>query len=325
MPMDTNSSRQPTDRETMLHAFVASLPLPTILLEPQGRILAVSRNRGRGALPPGTRPGADLTALVGAAGDQLRGRLKRAIQSTAPVCVGLPTATRMQPFQLWAFAAGSRTLLALQADLQTVALSDRLELKQAARQLKSSLRVSELQRRAISEEASRLQDAAARDGRTGLLNGIAFERRVSDTLAAERPCGALVYLDLNGFKAVNDTHGHQAGDHVLAVVARRLQQTVRDSDHLARLGGDEFAMWLAVGANVTDDQIRRRLTMSVASPIRLHDPFAPLIEVTAAIGIARAPEDGSVLSDLIACADARMYREKASGSRPGDVDCSVWG
>ena len=120
---------------------------------------------------------------------------------------------------------------------------------------------------------------------------------------------SLLFVDLDGFKAVNDTHGHDAGDTVLLEVARRLIAEVRAQDRVARLGGDEFVL-VCENMTATDAQkVAERIITSIARPIALRDGT---VTVTASCGIVGG-WDGSTAADLIDRADAAMYRAKASG------------
>ena len=117
---------------------------------------------------------------------------------------------------------------------------------------------------------------------------------------------ALLFLDLDGFKAVNDRHGHKAGDELLVEIARRFRQTVRESDVLARLGDDEFAL---LAPNAKDG---RELAHVAQRLLRtLDDPGQPALSdhsVSASIGVAFFPEDATDVQGLFAAADATKNR-----------------
>jgi diguanylate cyclase (GGDEF)-like protein len=149
---------------------------------------------------------------------------------------------------------------------------------------------------------------------TDHLTSLANRRRLFDALEAlyaerpeDRPAFAFLFIDLNGFKRINDSFGHSVGDEVLISVGRRLQNALRPGDLLARVGGDEFAA-LVIGAGPAE-------ALAVADRIRagLVDPFtldAVQAEISASIGIALAPGDADDAGGLMACADAAMYRAK---------------
>jgi diguanylate cyclase (GGDEF)-like protein/hemerythrin-like metal-binding protein len=122
---------------------------------------------------------------------------------------------------------------------------------------------------------------------------------------------ALLQCDLDGFKAVNDTHGHAAGDMLLKVVAERLAGCLRRRDVVARQGGDEFALLLPdVGSNGLAQQLAERLIREVSAPIPLGD-FS--VKVGISIGIALYPEHGRDIDTLLNLADRAMYASKEAG------------
>jgi len=167
-------------------------------------------------------------------------------------------------------------------------------------------------------EIKRLQDRmdnlAHHDQLTGLPNRTLFYDRLrhAQALARRREKGlALFYMDLDGFKAVNDQHGHEQGDHLLKAVGQRISECVRESDTVARIGGDEFTVLLP-------DLQAREVAGELASSIidALTRPFH-LGEVTCAIGVSIGisfyPQDSDDTERLISNADAAMYRVKNSG------------
>jgi diguanylate cyclase (GGDEF)-like protein len=123
----------------------------------------------------------------------------------------------------------------------------------------------------------------------------------------------LLFVDLDGFKAVNDRFGHAAGDELLQVVAGRLQQRVRRRDLLARLGGDEFLVALPDLRPETALAEATRVADELAASIRRAVPlFGTEVHVGASIGVSVCPEDGVVFADLLHRADLRMYDRKAA-------------
>lgn len=175
--------------------------------------------------------------------------------------------------------------------------------------------------RDITEEkasASQLHKLAHHDPLTGLCNRLRFEQDLHDTLAIARQSGtrvALVFIDLNGFKAINDRFGHAAGDQVLVTLARRLQQALRDSDTVARLGGDEFVAVLQGLSAQREPQdeaatIAAKLLAALMPPIDLAQGRQ---QVGASLGIALFPEHGTSVDRLLHCADQAMYEAKRSG------------
>ena len=168
----------------------------------------------------------------------------------------------------------------------------------------------------ISERKRRdqqMRHQALHDVVTGLPNRLQLQERVSQLLDAGggEATPALLFIDLDQFKYVNDSLGHEAGDHLLQIVARRLQQGVRDQDMVSRLGGDEFVVLLA--GPISRDQallIAERLRQAVSQPCRL---AGREISLGCSVGIALSPQEGRDLQTLLRSADAAMYRAKELG------------
>ncbi|MET9511789.1 EAL domain-containing protein [Streptomyces flavidovirens] len=166
---------------------------------------------------------------------------------------------------------------------------------------------------------AQLQHNAEHDPLTDLPNRALFTARVRQALSGRRvgdPGTAVLFIDLDGFKAVNDTIGHQAGDELLIQAARRLQESVRAGDTAARLGGDEFAA-LIVGEGSRDRAARESQVHEIADRLRLtlSQPYridGNEVRVAASIGVAFA-EPGISPTDLMRNADLAMYRAKAAG------------
>ncbi|MFC4472591.1 putative bifunctional diguanylate cyclase/phosphodiesterase [Streptomyces xiangluensis] len=166
---------------------------------------------------------------------------------------------------------------------------------------------------------AQLQHNAEHDPLTDLPNRALFTRRVQQALSGRRSSDrgtAVLFIDLDGFKAVNDTIGHQAGDELLVQAARRLQDAVRQGDTAARLGGDEFAA-LIVGDGTRDRTARERHIFELADRLRvtLSQPYSidgNDVRVAASIGVAFA-EPGLGAGELLRNADLAMYRAKAAG------------
>ncbi|WP_434094290.1 putative bifunctional diguanylate cyclase/phosphodiesterase [Streptomyces erythrochromogenes] len=166
---------------------------------------------------------------------------------------------------------------------------------------------------------AQLQHSAEHDPLTDLPNRALFTRRVRQALTGRRAgdhSTAVLFIDLDGFKAVNDTIGHQAGDELLVEAARRLQDSVRAGDTAARLGGDEFAA-LILGDGNRDRSAREYQVREIADRLRtrLSQPYrigGSEVRVAASIGVAFA-DPGITPSDLMRNADLAMYRAKAGG------------
>ncbi len=161
-------------------------------------------------------------------------------------------------------------------------------------------------------EQDRLTELSQRDPLTGLLNRAGFEHFL-ERLVGEGagPSLALMYIDLDRFKPVNDQHGHAIGDHLLQAVAQRLGGLVRPTDAVARLGGDEFAILLA-GAGSLDnaETVADKVVAAVAGAF---DVEGLRLEIGASVGVAFGVEPGGDWRELIRRADAALYRAKASG------------
>ena len=165
-----------------------------------------------------------------------------------------------------------------------------------------------------AETARRFEHMAYQDSLTALPNRAHFGRRLSEMLAACREQGepfALMLLDLDGFKKVNDVQGHQGGDMLLVQVARRLSQSVRQGDFVARLGGDEFVVLAKMGQGVHEvEGVACRLVSAIGQPYDLDGSPA---SVTASIGVALCPQDGQTGDVLTHLADEAMYQAKQRG------------
>lgn len=154
---------------------------------------------------------------------------------------------------------------------------------------------------------------AHHDQLTGLPNRILFEDRLKIALAgvARGHAIAIHYIDLDGFKPINDRFGHAVGDFVLKKVASSMQSTVRGNDTVARIGGDEFVVIQAdFDTPVTGTSLALRLNRAIAQTTFFEDQN---IRVTGSIGIACAPWDGDKGAELLRKADSAMYRSKKSG------------
>ena len=152
---------------------------------------------------------------------------------------------------------------------------------------------------------------ALHDGLTSLPNRAFFIQQLRTAMAEamqQRQPLAVLFLDLDGFKPINDTHGHATGDELLRIVAARLTRTVRARDMVSRQGGDEFACLLAgVPSREQLEHLVRKLRDAVQAPCRIGDTT---LTVRASVGIAVAPKDGDTADALLAKADAAMYHAK---------------
>jgi diguanylate cyclase (GGDEF)-like protein len=164
---------------------------------------------------------------------------------------------------------------------------------------------------ALKEAVFRLSELATTDILTALPNRALGQERLHQALAlARRECFhvGLLLIDLDGFRALNESHGYAAGDHVLREVAARLLESSRESDTCARLGGDEFVVILASMANPEDAEIAaERLLEAFARPFS-HDGAS--LHLGCSVGVAVFPKDGLEAADLLRSADAAMHRAK---------------
>ncbi len=160
----------------------------------------------------------------------------------------------------------------------------------------------------------RLMYLAQYDHLTGLVNRTLFRDRLVQAMARskrlQQPLG-LMLLDLDRFKAVNDTMGHSVGDQLLKAVADRLQACIREVDTVARMGGDEFTIILEGLSSDSDIRIvAQRITNSLAEPFQMKDHTA---SIGVSIGITVYPSDDHEIDELLKHADAAMYRAKQQG------------
>ena len=164
----------------------------------------------------------------------------------------------------------------------------------------------------LQSENESLAHQASHDSLTGLPNRAFFEGRLSRTLRNANKYQehmALLFLDSDNFKEINDSRGHAAGDEVLVSVATRVRAQLRENDLVARLGGDEFAVLLAPLHSLEDAQrIAEKIIASMRLPIRLAEGQS--IVTSLSVGIAYFPDDGRTPSELLNAADAAMYQAK---------------
>ncbi len=161
----------------------------------------------------------------------------------------------------------------------------------------------------------RLEQLAHYDSLTKLPNRALFLDRLEGALARarrEERRFALLFIDLDGFKAVNDHHGHDAGDRLLGEIARRLRAAIRDSDTAGRMGGDEFTILLDNIAKPEDaEAVALKIRSSVSLPIEIAQGSS--VTVGASVGLAVFPENGEDAASLMKAADAAMYTDKIAG------------
>jgi diguanylate cyclase (GGDEF)-like protein len=174
--------------------------------------------------------------------------------------------------------------------------------------------------RVISRQTGELRHQALHDGLTGLPNRALIMDRIEQLLARNRrqgTMGAALYVDLDEFKNVNDSLGHEAGDRLLVAVAARLQSTLRDADTIGRMGGDEFVVLIdGASLQVAPEMVADRLLEVMRQPFELEGATMPLI-VNTSIGIAMGDRDSP--GDLLRDADVALYQAKAAGKNRYEI------
>ncbi|MEO7246107.1 MAG: GGDEF domain-containing protein, partial [Rubrivivax sp.] len=160
----------------------------------------------------------------------------------------------------------------------------------------------------VRADERRSHHMARHDSLTALPNRRGFNERWDGALAPPRAVAAVLYIDLDGFKSINDLHGHSAGDETLRIVAKRLSHSIRAQDMVCRMGGDEFACMLT--DPMGREQLRElagKLFDAVSAPMQVG-----LLQLSArpSIGIALSPDDGLDAQSLLQRADAAMYHAK---------------
>lgn len=185
--------------------------------------------------------------------------------------------------------------------------------------------VDEVRERQLLEhqlEAARAQERAARheafhDALTALPNRVLFNDRLEHGLAQAKRHGwtiAVMFIDLDAFKAINDTHGHEVGDSVLKTIASRLKTMTREDDTVSRHGGDEFLYLLSELKSTADAAaIAGKIVRTLSQPCDVGAEMSGL-SVKPSIGIALYPADALTADDLVRCADRAMYQAKRDGS-----------
>jgi diguanylate cyclase (GGDEF)-like protein len=163
--------------------------------------------------------------------------------------------------------------------------------------------------RSLAERA--LASAAQVDPLTGLPNRSTFLELLGESLRQPDARVAVMFLDLDGFKHVNDSLGHAAGDELLRQAAERLNRNTRADDIVARLGGDEFLIALPFVQKPSEVAVvSARLVEALSRPFALSGGEA---HVSASIGVSMYPDDGEHIDALVASADAALYAAKANG------------
>lgn len=181
----------------------------------------------------------------------------------------------------------------------------------------------------LEQELINSTHAATHDDMTGLVNRAYFYQRIEDKILEAKRDNlqfTIMFIDLDGFKQINDVNGHHIGDALLRMAADRLQNQVRKSDIVARLGGDEFGILLHHLNGPSDvERFTQKLIDNVAEPFLIKD-FS--LNVTASIGLSQFPVAGDTSDDLVNEADQAMYKSKNKGKNCftfGSMNKQVYG
>ncbi len=211
-------------------------------------------------------------------------------------------------------------------DFHITVVEDITERKRDEEELRRARDSVEVANRELQRALEREQAAARTDALTGLPNRTLFQDRLQQAVAsAARESGrrvAVLLMDLDNFKEINDTLGHPAGDQVLMQIARRLEGVLRDEDTITRLGGDEFAVLLPSVSMPPQTvlQVAHKLLAALATPVFYEDRE---LHVAASIGISLYPEHGDDTAGLLSRADVAMYASKARRAGPVIYDSTL--
>lgn len=174
----------------------------------------------------------------------------------------------------------------------------------------------------LKEERNSALRKSYYDGLTGLVNRTYVNEELSEPqLAGSDSCSSVMFLDLDGFKDINDDHGHAVGDEVLKQVAERLVNSVQEQDVVARLGGDEFLIVMQPNEDKSNNEIvtsiiSSRIVRAISQPYEIHleeSNTHAIVSVTVSIGIAVYPDHSGDVKEVIKLADQSMYKAKSRG------------
>ena len=265
-------------------------------------IVESSRSLFRAAFESSPMP----TAVVGAEGT----RIEQANQAFAALCGSGPNPARTTPF-LWAAVLGLVDRLDIEVAPQVVVggIDDRW-FRLAVTAVDDEDGLALLQVVDLTEEHRNLRSLEAaleRDDLTGLYRSGRLIEAIARDLAAEHYGGALLYLDVDEFKQVNDHCGHAAGDEVLIELARRLLQACRPGDTVSRLGGDEFALYAPSTGEGAAEAMADRVRAATEGPVLIGERSLP---IRVSIGAATTSADTVSAVDILQEADRAMYHDK---------------
>lgn len=307
--MVMNFSADPGGSDQQLDAVFGRAPEPVMLLSEQGEI-SYANQRAKTLLaagPDGTDDGL-VAAIVPQLGQVLRSSV------TIPIRVDLKSGPVW--FKAWRIAGAPSeaggAMVMLFGDSSGILRSRFMVLRNEVANIEHrrarDLKVAQQ----LKTEAQHLRRLVSTDQLTGLTTGQELRKAVTNALQSGTKTGALLFADLDGFKDINDTYGHSAGDTVLEHVGQRLLEHKRGEDVSARLGGDEFAFWIADVDAAIATRIAHRLRRQIERPVSWRGPDRQALDlvVGASFGIACYPQDGADYAALANSADARMYINK---------------
>lgn len=259
-------------------------------------------------------------------------RLLRASDHAHQLPVIFVTADDVEAERLLAYSAGAADYLTkpVNPTVLLAKVNNFIELDRSRSELRRALDELDRRNRQLEQEISERRRAeqralqlAMQDPLTGLPNRAAFLTTLATALRRADRIGplAVAYMDLDGFKSVNDGYGHQVGDQVLCAFAEQLGERLRASDTLARLGGDEFALVLeGIRAHATPEELARTLALHQERKCVVERDGRSLeLRVTASAGLALYPRDGSQVDTLLEAADRALYAAKRAGKARSHV------
>ncbi|WP_084649855.1 GGDEF domain-containing protein [Stappia stellulata] len=303
---------------------IENMPKATFVVDEDGGLWLSNRMAQR---QYGSLVRDDFLVLFSEKPERARARLSRAFKSSTPVFIGLEgvSGDRMT-FSGWRLSeipGLGRPLAILQLDQSKSLVGKFLSATEDAMRTNRRLADSLAQQQDLRHEAARLKRLNETDPMTGLLNPVAF-RHQAERLLADVPVriaeAAFIYIDLDNFKWVNDTFGHQAGDAVIRSTARVLHRTIREGDIAGRLGGDEFMVALRNANLEAAATIARRIATGISRPLSWSSPgqgAVSTIKPVASFGISSATDATSTLEALQHEAEEAMYLAKRHKRRAG--------
>jgi diguanylate cyclase (GGDEF)-like protein len=267
-------------------------------------------------LPKGAEPVKSLTQVLGQSE-----HVKELMEESAKELLSVNKALKQETVNRDPLPAVENALEKNEAVAQKVKETTQ-ELTDVIRALKDEVRDRNMldhQFAAVTEQEEAARHAAFHDALTGLPNRALFDNRLEHGFAQAKRHGwilAVMFMDLDGFKNINDTHGHDAGDGVLQAVAQRLKENTRGGDTVSRVGGDEFLFLLT---EIQDERnialIAEKILKAIQAPCKVSVRDLEISLCTkASIGISLFPKDGATAKTLVESADKAMYRAKKSKS-----------